>query len=47
MLPVFLTKRETFQNEDLMSDFTKEGGIKTSVTVNRDLISIVLANLFS
>lgn len=45
-LLVFLTKSETFQNEESMSDFTKEGGIKTSVTVNTDPTSIVLVNFF-
>ena len=33
-LPVFLTMGETFQNGSLMLDFTKEGGIETSVAVN-------------
>ena len=45
-LPVFLTKSETLQNEDSMSDFTKEGSIKTSGTVNTDPISIVSVNFF-
>jgi hypothetical protein len=49
-LPVFLAKSETFQNEESMSDFTKKGGIKTSVTVNTNTntnpTSIVLVNFF-
>jgi hypothetical protein len=42
MLPVFLTISETLQNED----FTKKGGIKTSVTVNTHPTSIILVNFF-